>query len=710
MRIIIALLFSYSLCVIGDNVLKNPSFENGFDGYMYESNGCSISNKYAKDGSKSLYCKTSTAGPYQHLTNIPTGLYYEISGYIRMNGCTGRVLLSFESKNDNYLSTAYAYSTSNEKCKNNNCFDDWYNISAESLTPIKPAEHYSFAITVRDKGSCEFYLDSLSLKPIFKDILRSVEIQAWRHEVYKEKVLVFVDLLIKDTIYEKGENMDIYIEMIDEETKSTKLKLTNWKIVKREENYVAQFELDPSKLKPGYYDAKATVINKLAKNKVETASTSFHVLDKKRDYGIYVDKYLRVIDHGKPFFPLGIMCGDCKHEYFTKYFIDSPFNLVEISGKHTNEQITKFYEEGNRQLRIIDRGVQKFLNYDINDKDATKKIHEQLIEYVNNIKDNPGLFGFYSANENGVKDIPKLKANTRVIREVDYDHPLYGIYNLRRYMHLYKETVDCYGTDIYPGDNFEKLHYVYIVTREGRDRVVNNLANWGVPQFFDLTIDGRPNESPPNKEQMYQTMYQMLVGGANGIVWFDFHEMTKSPKDWRPYWEDLKDIMRNFKKKFVPIFLSINAPDPGYDKSRIWFNEINTGRPCGLRFFRFNKADYILAVNPYRSDNTQCVFDIPKSAKDFKILEGKSRMTINGTTITLEMPKMDVTWLQANNKGYSYKEELYEKGYFDNESNKGTIAGVVVLLIMTIFCVAIVGLIIYFKKKGKNNMKESPSS
>ena len=650
------------------NTISNPSFESGFSSWGRDYyTGCSISSDDSVDGKKSLYCKVTNSAkqgtPYQFVSksNIKPGFYYELSYSIRMNKCSGKVLVAFEPSD--YQGCVYAYSTSNESCRNHDCWNRWNRVTARSNTHVTNTGFYILSIGVRDGGLCEFYLDDLQLRPIYDvDVLRSVEIEAWRHELYNEKVKIFVDLMVKNTHWENGEDLNIYVEIIGEERKKIYMRLTDWTLEKREENIVAVFELDASKLASGYYNAKATVTNLYLDNKVETASTAFRVLSKKMEYGIYVDKHRRVIDHGEPFFPLGLMCGSCRKEYFSKYFVDSPFNLV-VTGAN-NKEISELYKEGNKQLRII-TNIQEFTNYKFENETQKKSKIDQLAKFIYSVRNNPGLFAYYGANENGIWDVPKLKANAKRIRQIDADHPIWGVINNRGGMHLYKEGLDCYGIDIYPGMHYDDLRAIYTVTLEARDRVVNNLANWGVPQFFDWTIYGQKNEKPPGKDLMNQMMYQMIVGGANGIIWFDFHEMTQSPVDWKPYWKDLKDLTYNLKEKFVPIILSTNEPDPGYDTTKTWFDDVNRGRPCGLRFFRFNNADYILAVNPWRNQDKTCTFGVPDGAKEFEILEGNSTLIDKGNSVTLRMPKMDVTWLKAKNDKYPYSEEKYPKGYFD---------------------------------------------
>ena len=689
-------------CVINveaQNAITNPSFENDLNGYGFDGKkDCSVVTSIAQSGSKSLHCKITDGSnqgtPYQLVSKskLLLNFNYELSAYVRMNKCSNKILMYLES--NDYRSAVYVYSDKTDNCKNNDCWNSWNKISATSASTFKNASRYAFGFRVEGKGTCEFYIDNIQLTPIVENvsILRSVEIEAWRHEVYKEKVSVFVDLVIKETHWEKGNDMEIYVEIIDEKTGNVKLKLTKWKLIIREENYVALFTLNPRKLKPGYYDAKATLKNTFLNNKIETASTSFHVLDKKREYGIYIDRHRRVIDHGKPFFPLGLMCGDCELDYFSKYFADSPFNLIKLGGTHTAAQIEKYYEKGNRKLRLLDSGYQPYvLNYyGIKNETKNKIVEDALKKYINNIKNSPAFFGYYTVDEVSTGYVPRMKMNARIARETDYDHPLWGVLNQRLEMHKYKEGLDCYGTDIYPGNHFDDLRAVYTVTIQGRNRVVNNLANWGVPQFFDWTIYNKNNESPPSKQQMYQTMYQMLVGGANGIIWFDFHEMTKTKVDWKPYWNDLKDITYNFKEKFMPIFLTDKDPDPAYDRNKTWVDEVNQGRPCGLRFFRYNKKDYVLAVNPWRSQDKRCKFDVPHAAKDFKILEGNSNITRINDTLILYMPKMDVTWLQATNDKYPYDE---------GNARLGKIAGTVVILLIII--IVIVFAICVFIKKGK---------
>lgn len=582
------------------------------------------------------------------------GLYYKFSAWIKMKKCTSKVLLSFESSD--YMSTIYLYNTANNSCHNNDCSDKWYFISTKSLMVMKEGT-YSLGIGLRDNGVGEFWIDDISLTPILDtNYLVTADINSYRQEVFDEKKKIIVSLSILKTVYEKGENMGLKVDFINEDTQKVELTVTDFVLKRRLELIVAELEFDPTKLSAGYYEVKVTFINYLM-DREEVTTTHCHKLSTKRNYKLYIDDKLRVIDNGKPFFPLGLYVAKYS-ESLLPIFMDSPFNLIKPGGTFPVSFFNELWEKTNHQIRGIDNGAADFVWG--TDQAKIEECKNRVMERARTMKDSPGLFAYYLCDEPALQQIPSLFANCRGIREVDSDHFIWGAINNRLYIHKYKEALDTYGIDIYPCQNYDDFNAVHIVTYQARNLAMSLRANWGIPQIFDWSIYDMPNELPPTDDQLYNMVYQMIAEGANGLIFYDYSEGKRGPQPWEPQWENLKSVVTDLKDNYVPIILSDDEPNPEYNTDITFWNELNEGRPCAVRFFRYNKKDYILAVNPFKESSKVCKFNINHELHNIKVIKGSSTFVTleNNTVMQLTMPKMDVCWISGDAPGSSDENDI----------------------------------------------------
>lgn len=632
-----------------ENGVTNPSFEQGLSGWARDTYACNIDSNEHHSGSNSLYCKVDSnnkASVYQFVdkSKLSFGLYYKFSAWIKMKKCTGRVLVSFESAD--YMSTIYLYNTANNSCSSNDCGDKWYYISTKSLMIMKEGS-YSIGIGLRDNGVGEFWLDDLSLTPIEDtNYLVTADINSYRQEVFDEKKKVIVSLSILKTVYENGENMGLKAEFINEATQKVELTVTDFVLKRRLELMVAELEFDPTKLTAGYYEVKVTFTNYLM-DRVETVSTHCHKLSSKRNYKLYIDDKLRVIDNGKPFFPLGLYVAEY-NDNLLPTFVDSPFNLIKPGGVQPVSFFDNLWEKSNHQIRAIDNGAANF-GWGTNET-MIEQYKQIVVKRAEAVKNSPGLFAYYLCDEPSLQQIPSLFANCRGIREVDYDHFIWGAINNRLYIHKYKEALDTYGIDIYPCQHYDDFNAVHIVTYQARNLAMSLRANWGIPQIFDWTIYDQKNELPPTRDQLYNMVYQMIAEGANGLIFYDYSEGKRGPQKWEPQWENLKSVVTDLRDNYVPIILSDDEPNPEYNTDITFWNELNEGRPCAVRFFRYNNKDYILAVNPFQESSKVCSFNINHELRNIKVIRGSSTFQTlkNNTVMQLTMPKMDVCWLAGD--------------------------------------------------------------
>ncbi|KAH0785339.1 carbohydrate binding domain containing protein [Histomonas meleagridis] len=707
------ILFTALCLAFESNYVTNPSFESGLSNWGFDYSTCKVTSEVSHSGNSSIYChdtsgeRNALAYQFKSKGSLPSGFYYKLSAWIRMKDCTSRLLVYAEGQWNAYTIGLYVYNDKNRSCSKNdnqlyNCDDDWYYIEGTTLEPLESTQPCVIGFGLRDKGTGEFWIDDITFTPVMTTtLLNSADVTCWRQEAYRDKTNVIVDLAVKNTHWENGDDLAFDVDFINQETGETELTLHEFTIKRNIENIYANFELDPTLLTPGYYNVSVTLYNLLF-NITEKTQTYIHILSEKRDYAIYIDDRMRTIDHGKVFFPLGVYYDYCDYsEDIIRDYIasdDSPFNLV-IGGGRSKAAMDRVYNITNGKIRVIDLGTSNKVAY--SNVTQRKEIAKQLADYARTVKDSPGLFAYYHQDEPTSQVVPSMHENVIALREADPDHPVYTAVNRRLELHYIKEGLDCYGSDIYPVQHYDDFHAVYTVTYQGRNSVINNRANWGIPQFFSWKIIDEkqfPNELPPTYDQLRQMTYQMIVGGANGIIYYDFSATMCGPQQpWQDEWEKLKKVANELMNDYVPIILSGNDVDPGYAQPT-YEKELNVGRECAVRFFNYDGYDYVLAVNIWQYNAKECTFFKPNTTSKVKIVSGESEVKEQTeTTLTLSMPPMDVTWLRITNEAFNGKSGL-------STTSKIVIAVVVVVVVIV---VVVVGVLIYLKKR---NQKEISSS
>ena len=226
-----------------------------------------------------------------------------------------------------------------------------------------------------------------------------------------------------------------------------------------------------------------------------------------------------------------------------------------------------------------------------------------------------------------------------------------------------KEGFDTVGIDCYPLQTFEALEDIWVITDQGRKRMGNSRAMWNIPQIFDWEVYRHQKgyetlhnvwarEKPPTAFQLNNMIHQWIVGGGMGLIFYDYSEMIemnwKSP--FETEWKKVKDVVTEFKTKWVDIILSNEQPNPQY-----FFNYHDFVDPVhyvGVRHFRYKGADYILIVNVRQTAHSY-QFIKPEGVTIEK-LHGQSTISENQTTrrVTLSMPSADVVWLKGTGGSY----------------------------------------------------------
>ena len=272
-----------------------------------------------------------------------------------------------------------------------------------------------------------------------------------------------------------------------------------------------------------------------------------------------------------------------------------------------------------------------------------------ITKNIESWKDSPGFFGYYIADEPGTSLIASLRQVTLTIRDLDPDNVTWPAINNRLQLRQYKEMFDVVGIDCYPVQHYDDLHAIWIMAIQSRSRMINNRAMWNIPQIFDWQVyTNDTTEAAPTEDQLRQMTYQWIVGGANGIIYYDFTEMHVM--DWKnPFekeWEKVKKVATELKEQYAPIILSSIPTNPNYIIPK--FDTLNGGNYFGRRLFRYNGYDYLLIVNVRTVNNYKITFTKPETTTTLEMIMGKSEMSIVNNTVTIVLKSADTVWL----KGY----------------------------------------------------------
>ncbi|ELP90710.1 hypothetical protein EIN_025090, partial [Entamoeba invadens IP1] len=409
--------------------------------------------------------------------------------------------------------------------------------------------------------------------------------------------------------------------------------------------------------------------------------TTFRKLGSKPKYDIYIDKNLVTWVDGKKFFPIGAYMNDL-NQFDIDHFNDSPFNLMKVGGHSNKKALDDLYEKTHGKIRALNPMANMYCGTNQTLKNNYLATMKALIEDTQTSK---GLFGHYITDEPGASCAPMMKEVTRMIREIDRQHVSWPTINLRFNYDIFKEGFDCVGIDDYPVQTFDSLQSIWVMVTQGRKKMMNSRAMWAVPQIFDWTVYNDSynldwsKEFPPTYDQLRNMVYQFIASGAMGVVYYDYTEMKvmdyKHP--FEKEWTKVKDVTYELRDKFSDIILCVE--DPINTDYKIPVNlGLDFTNYVSTRQWSCNGSDYILVVN-VRNVLYNYTFYKPNKSYCLEQLMGNgTATTINGTSISLKMDRMDVFWF----RGYKSK-----KSECDEIINLSSTNGIYVLMAMALFMI-----------------------
>ena len=320
---------------------------------------------------------------------------------------------------------------------------------------------------------------------------------------------------------------------------------------------------------------------------VGSAAVPFAHLAKPTPRRVYIDRHLRTIVDGKPFFPLG-MCywNDVSKEGLERY-AEGPFNCLNTSWRMSPERLDLCREKDLLVICGLEKGF-----------DQPDEGKAWLTERVNAMKSHPSVMGWFVSDEQPIADIPKMKRRQEWMEAIDPDHPTWFALDTVREARHYLGTADVMGLDPYPIPT-KPIGLVYSTACRGVTNTFGAMPNWQFPQAFGwgwLKRRETKGQRAPTQKEMANMGWQALAGGANGLVFYAYQHLSEphdDPEDaFEPAWARTKAMAEEFKK-YMDVFLSID-PAPTVSSSN---------GDVAARTWRYKGDMYLLAVN--YTTNTQ---------------------------------------------------------------------------------------------------------
>ena len=294
------------------------------------------------------------------------------------------------------------------------------------------------------------------------------------------------------------------------------------------------------------------------------------------------DAQQRLLVDGKPFLPIGVYCLEIDRPNLD-ILADSPFNcLMSYRFPTSDAELDLCQEKGMKVL------------YDVRCK--TDTIHDDEIgrswirQRIPEVRKHPAVLAWYSDDESPMTLVPRLRGRYRLLRELDPDHPVWAVQD-KTDMQLrdYLGTFDVVGTDPYPVSR-HPIGNVIRAVRAERDAMFGLKPIWQVPQAFAWNESDRKGERAPTSEEIANMTWQSIAGGANGFVYFRYHQLREreskgGAKWWKDIWPGVCAAARDVKR-----FEQVILGEPGQPVP-------DAPADIAVRSWKVDGADWFLFVN-----------------------------------------------------------------------------------------------------------------
>ena len=615
-------LLCWASAVVHANTLLNGGFEsvdvNGHAvDWTYDTAYYSVDQSGGRNGTKALMFSSgrNAGSPLLQRVKVAHGIRYRFGAWVRTEGLEGsgfcaRVCLLWEDEYGRFISGAF------DTPHISGTTDGWR--KCEGVAPKAPAK--AAWVTVRPevvgpaKGKASF--DDVFYEPFDTKPVSALYTSAYRGEQGEGAVTLAAALNIVDPNADISGRRHLFsYTAADGTRKSVPAAQTSlvWASV---DVPVVDLAMGDQELEFALTDAGGKVLGRVTCPFTRTRT--------ERKRRVTFDRIGRMIVDGKPFFPLGMYWSVSKpyHPYqlpvidadTIKTFVKGPFNCVMPYKQPTREQMDICHANG---IKVIYPSYSKGT--------------------ITAFKQHPALLAWYVNDEKGIDHLKELTVRQRTVQENDPDHPTWMcIYQYGQIRDL-MPTFDCMGVDPYPiPSNDIGMAYDWASTAHGGAMGMRPL--WQVPQAFDWASfrkDGKGRM--PTREEMRNMTWQGIAGGANGIIFYSYTYLMKSPTT--PFEKGFADVcaVAQEVRNLFPVLLSDGTPPVFAVKND----------SLAVRTWRKGSKLYLLAVNRTRDELKETVA-LREDFTNAKLIMGEGFTKAEGQVLSFALKPIGVVMLELD--------------------------------------------------------------
>ena len=292
-------------------------------------------------------------------------------------------------------------------------------------------------------------------------------------------------------------------------------------------------------------------------------------------FSSFIDRHGRAIVDGKPFMPLGMFSlvmdepmaanlkqagFNCVMPYRACWDIDNSFRIARKYG--LKMMFNVMYQRPKSKHSAYPR--MKYKN--------AEGIDNVLKAWIEDVRFNPMLLGYYLSDEHPVEEIPDIRKMRETVNAADPDHFTMTLTYVPRHFPFFAETGDVLGVDNYPIEN-ESSRGMSSLSNLVADGVATGLAVWAVPQAFNWGVHHamaakKPEEYHkyrfPTREEMRSMCLAGAVNGAKGFLLYSYsgiftHGEKFAPGSSSVHWPDVVAAVKALKE-LEPFILSLEKP------------------------------------------------------------------------------------------------------------------------------------------------------
>lgn len=549
--------------VSNDNIVK-VDFENGRGIWRLPNASWKIEEGTGKNASK---CLSLTVDNWQKVQwpsteriMIEPGGAYKLEAWIDASDFhlpKGHTHLGVGFYDDNgkcVLSSIALPVADNEVRK-----DGWRRYASVTRTIPAAARTAGFYIWTPDGSTGVVRFDDITLSPVAAKPLDVLCVSAYRNEAVDGDVGFAAGFSVNPFKYDvRSLKADLrYMSVNGVRTVKAELR-----------DSVASVTIPVKKFAMGTNIVTMVLRDKNGK-KIDESSCRFARLSKLPKRKVSFDRYNRTLVDGKLFFPLGMYWLGINQADMNIY-TNAPFNCLMPYSKTDIAQLDICEAAGIKVLFPVHKGYDEL---DKAEKDDKKRISEEM--YANKVrkfKNHPAVLAWYLADEIREPHTYLLNERHDAIHELDADHPTWIVIYDTDHVRSFVSGYDVIGMDPYPiggrGFGRAKIGIASGWAQQAQKRMYGFRPMWHVPQSFDWGYyrpaeTNNPSVRMPDFAEMRSMTWQAVAAGANGLVFYSFHDLLK--RNWPKErvaggWENVCKVAREVKAK-ESVILSIPGPE-----------------------------------------------------------------------------------------------------------------------------------------------------